>query len=176
MDVSLVISIVMAVIAICAACFSCWQARIAKATFKKTFSPHVIAFLAPSPADHRACHLVIKNIGMELATDIKINAGDQFISSGQAKDRVQEFLNTEIPFLEPDGERRTFIGFFQELVTIQDKYRYDVVTIKTKETGKEAFPISVHSFTATVYDSTNLELLLAKIAKSLDRLTKEDPA
>lgn len=92
MDVSLVISIIMSVIAICAAGFSCWQARIAKATFKKTFSPHVIAYLEPSQADHRACHLVIKNIGMEPATDIKINAGDQFISSELAKDRVQDFF------------------------------------------------------------------------------------
>lgn len=175
MDVSLVISIVMAVIAICAAGFSCWQARIAKATYKKTFSPHVIAYLEPSPADHRACHLVIKNIGMEPATDIKIEASDNFLSSKKVEERVHEFLNTKIPFLEPDGERRTFIGFFEELIAMQDEYKCDFVDIKTNETRRETFPISVHSFTATVYDSTSLELLLAKIAKSLDKLTKENP-
>ena len=113
---------------------------------------------------------------MEPATNIKIDAGNQFVSSEQAKDRLQEFLKTEIPFLEPDGERRTFIGLFQELVDMQDKYKYDVVTIKTEETGSETFPISVHSFTATVYDSTSFELLLAKIAKIIVRPTKEDPA
>lgn len=176
MDVSLIVSFAMAVIAICAAVFSCWQARIAKATFKKTFSPRVIAYLAPSPSDHHACHLVIKNIGMEPATEIKIEASDNFMSSKSVEGRVHEFLDTKIPFLEPDGERRTFVGFFPELIDTQDKFKYDIVTIKTKETGSETFPISVHSFTATVYDSTSLELLLAKIAKSLDKLTKESPA
>ena len=91
MDVSLVISIVMAVIAICAAVFSCWQARIAKATLKKTFSPCVIAYLEPAPSAGLACHLVVKNIGTEPATEIKMMASKNLPVDPKLKDIVTDF-------------------------------------------------------------------------------------
>lgn len=174
MDVSLVISIVMTVIAICAAVFSCWQARIAKATFKKTFSPCVIAYLEPAPSAGLACHLVVKNIGTEPATEIKMMASKNLPVDPKLKDIVTDFLDQEIAFLEPGGVRRTFIGSFPILIELQNEDA--LVTITTKETGSSTYPINVHSFTATVKDSTNIEMSLAKIAKSLDKLIKNNPA
>ena len=102
---------------------------------------------------------MVKNIGTEPATEIKMMASKNLPVDPKLKDIVTDFLDQEIAFLEPGGVRRTFIGSFPILIELQNEDA--LVTITTKETGSSTYPINVHSFTATVKDSTNIEMSLS---------------
>lgn len=173
---SLAVSIVMAIISVCAALFAFWQAQIASRMFKKTFRPFVIAYIEPSKANSKACHLVVKNIGTEPATKITMWTRGKIPMHPNAKEEVTDFLDNVIPFLEPGGERRTFLGFFPDLVNQQSKDKDAFVCIKAREMKQcEDYPINVHTFTAAIYDKSNLEIAIEKLTKTIRGLTKEKP-
>ncbi len=180
-ELSQLVSIICALIAavsmgaaICSARFSSKSAKaskksatIAEKTYKKTIDPNVIAYIAPSPKDAHACHLVVENIGKDPARDIKIYPSCNFPVDEKVRQCFNNsFIYNGIPFLEPNGIRRTFIGFFDELV-LKDKDASIKVIYNEKE---ESFPISFSSFAWVVKDSEMKDLQLKRIADSLEKI------
>lgn len=144
------------------------SARIAENTYKKTIEPNVIAYIAPSVKEGTACHLVIENIGKDPARDINIIPSCGFPVVDYLQERFNNsFIYSGIPFLEPGGSRRVFIGFFFELKDIR---RDKTPSITLEYNGiRETFPISYDSFLWDVEDSTAEVTQLKRIADYLEK-------
>lgn len=183
-DMSLLVSVICVLIsavsmgaAICSARYSSKSAKaskksatVAENTYKKTIEPNVIAYIAPSPKEPCACHLVIENIGKDPARDIRIYPACNFPVNEEARQYFNNsFVYNGIPFLEPNGVRRTFIGFFDELMR-KEKDTDVRVVYNEKE---ESFPISFSSFAWVVKDKEIKDLQLERIADALEKLQED---
>lgn len=147
------------------------SATIAEKAFHKTFEPYVIAYLAPSPKESKACHFVIENIGKDPARDIRIKTSLNFTVSDDLTQAVESsFMANGVSFLEPGGERRTFIGFFSDLI---DKAQ-GISSVTVSYDGRsEQFPIDMSSFAWVVKDEATAAAQLKRIADSVEKMAKE---
>ena len=87
-------------------------------------APYVVAYFDLTPA-HRIIHLVIKNIGKSMATDVVV-AFDPPTPDGDITGRVKEVIGHTIPSLPPDYEIRTIFDSFLSYMEAQYPLSYRV--------------------------------------------------
>lgn len=139
--------------------------------------PNVIVLVEPSPKERLACHFVVRNIGGEPARDVRIEGVDDLIRDNGMSEK---FVETPIPFLEPGGERRAFIGLFPDLCS---KYadRAFVAVVSFRRLGMTPLRrldtkcgIDFRSFNDSVWDESRLEKEVARIANAMEVRKTED--
>ena len=139
--------------------------------------PNVIAFVEPSPKERLACHFVVRNIGGEPARDVRIEGVDELLRDNGMSER---FAENPIPFLEPGGERRAFVGSFPSLCS---KYadRAFVAVVSFRRLGRTPLRrlrtecgIDFRSFNDSVWDESRLEKEVARIANAMEVRKAED--
>lgn len=169
---SLLIAALSAASALIAAIAASRSAGTAKRALESQVAPDIIVYVAPNPNSPSVALLCLRNIGGSPAFDVKVSFDEGLPDSGYPFVPVEEtgFVRGGIAFLEPGGERTTFIGYFHDLID-QVGERAIWAKLKYKDKRKRGYEneccLDFSSFDAAVGDTPLAERSLRSIAESL---------
>lgn len=180
-----ILSWVSLAVAIAAAAGAIASAVIAHKVYMSQTRPDVIAFMDGSPNNASAAQFFIRNIGNGPAYDIEIRIEPELPTHKTVQPVVSDsFITHGVAFLQPGGERRTFLDLFSsELMAMKDQ-TYSVVVSYTdggargsrKRSYKSDFVIDPCSFKGVSADSSQELERMKEISESLKKIANQKQA
>lgn len=173
-DLSLIATVVMALAALASAAAAALSARTAKKALSAQTEPKVIMFMDSGPGSGTAAQLYIRNIGSAPAYDVTVSISPEF----PMRNRDNAFLDGTIAFIQPGGERRTFVDVFYRQIEVMGDTVYEAtVRYGSEPNGKgrafvEKYPIEGKSFAWNCSDDVAVVKCLEDIQKSIDEMSK----
>lgn len=173
-ELSLIATVIMALAALASAAAAAMSARTAKRALSAQIEPKVIVFMDSSPSSGAAAQLYIRNIGSAPAYDVSVSVSPEL----PMRSADNTFLDGSIAFIQPGGERRTFLDVFYRQIERMGDTVYDAtVRYRSEADGRgrlfvEKYPLEADSFRWNCADEPALVESLKSVQKSIDKLSK----
>lgn len=179
-ELSLIATVIMALAALASAVAAAMSARTAKRALAAQTEPEVIVFMDGSPNESDAATLYVRNIGSAPAYGVSIEIDPGLPCDEDAKEGVElGFLSDGIPFLQPGGVRKVFLGLFDEQIRKMGDTVYEAkvacFSAPLQEGGRMIvgrYPISGLSFVGDTYDDPKEVVYMKEMASSLEKMSK----
>ena len=163
--------------AVAAAAGAIISAFVARKVYLSQTSPDVIVFMDGSPNDEMIAQLFVRNVGEAPAYDIEVSISPTLPCHECAKESILEgFLAEGVAFLQPGGERRTFLNVFSTQLEEMGDTVFMASVAYSDRLGKRfegSFPIEGRSFRGASGDEPKIEKYLRSISVSLNAMSKD---